>query len=68
MDDSKESLKVLRVKAGLTQVQLAKKIGVTPLTIRTYEKNVENFRKADYNTIENLAKELNVPVSKINLG
>lgn len=65
---TKETLKVLRVKAGLSQVQLAEKVGNTSKTIGIYEADVNNLRKAEYDTIDDLAKALGVSVNDIFLG
>lgn len=34
-----ERIRLARLRAGLTQIQLAARIGVTPLTIRNYEQS-----------------------------
>lgn len=64
----KEKLKILRVKADLSQVELADKVGMTARTIGLYEADVNNLRKAEYETIDKLAKALNVSVDDIFLG
>lgn len=64
----KERLKVLRVKADLTQEELAGKAGVTSRTINAYEVDVNNMRKAKYETLEMIAKALGVQVDNIFLG
>lgn len=65
---TKEKLKVLRVKADLTQEELAQKAGLTTRSIGFYEADVNNLRKAKYPTLENLAKALGVSVDDIFLG
>lgn len=64
----KERLKILRVKADLTQEELATKAGVTSRTINAYEVDVNNMRKAKYETLEKIAKALGVEVDNIFLG
>lgn len=63
----KDSLKVLRVKAGLKQSELAEKIGATQTSIARYESNVEVLRGASYRTIEALAEALGVTMDDIDL-
>lgn len=65
---TKEKLKIHRVRASLTQEQLAAKTGVTARTIGKYESCVNNLRKAEYETIEKLAHALGVNVDDIFLG
>lgn len=65
---TKESLKVLRVKTGLTQEEFAEKAGVSAKMIGLYEADVSYLRRAKYKTLEKLAKALNVEVDNIFLG
>ncbi|HLS61507.1 MAG TPA: helix-turn-helix transcriptional regulator [Virgibacillus sp.] len=65
---SKEKLRVLRAKANMTQTELADKVGRTPRSIGLYEADVNNLRKAEYRTIEKLARVLGVTVNDIFLG
>lgn len=62
-----ESLKVLRIKAGLSQDQLAIKSGSTQASITRYESDVQHLRKASYNTLCGLAKALGVEVTNIRM-
>ena len=66
--DAKEKLKVLRVKAELSQEELAKKSGLTSRSIGFYEADVNNLRKAKYETIAVIADVLGVSVNDIFLG
>lgn len=59
----KERLKTARVDAGLTQVELAQKIGVTARTIQNYE--LGGRRPKNYTTVEQLAKALGVLPSSL---
>lgn len=65
---AKESLKILRVRADLTQKQLGEKAGMSGEIISHYEKDVNNLRKAQYSNIEKLALALGVSVDDIFLG
>lgn len=64
----KERLQVLRENAGLTQGELADKVGVSVSTINDYESNVNNLRETEYETLETIANALNVQVDHIFLG
>ncbi|PIC72396.1 helix-turn-helix transcriptional regulator [Sporosarcina sp. P17b] len=64
----KEKLKVLRVKADLSQEELARKAGMTSRSIGLYEADVNNLRKARYETVATLAEALGVTVNDIFLG
>lgn len=65
---AKEKLKVLRVKAELSQEELALKVGMTSRSIGLYEADVNNLRKARYETIAALADALGVTADDIFLG
>lgn len=65
---NKEKLKVLRAKADLTQQELADKAGISSKSLGLYEADVNNLRKAEYRTIENIANALGVTVNDIFLG
>lgn len=53
----KERIKEMRVKAGLTQVQLAEKAGVTARTIQNYE--LGNRKPSNMEVIQKIADALN---------
>ncbi|MEY8443321.1 helix-turn-helix transcriptional regulator [Lactococcus ileimucosae] len=55
----------LRKLNHLSQEELAAKTGLTAKTINTYEKDVNNLRKARYENIEKIAKTLKVTVDDI---
>lgn len=59
------TLKTLRRFRGKTQEELAKDTGITSRTIMSYESDVNNLRKASYETIEKLAGALDVSVDDI---
>ncbi|AYD39598.1 helix-turn-helix domain-containing protein [Clostridium fermenticellae] len=52
-------IKKIRESKGLTQKQLAEKIGVTPVTITRYE---NDNRKPDFDTLEKIADYFNVSI------
>ena len=52
----KERIKEMRVKAGLTQVQLAEKAGVTARTIQNYE--LGNLKPSNVEVIQKIADAL----------
>lgn len=57
-DDSvAEKIKSAREKAGLTQAQLAEKIGTTPQNISQYERGIRNPK---YDTLEKIARAVGV--------
>ena len=68
MTKTKEKLRVLRVKADLTQEELAEKAGINTRSIGFYEADVKNLRKAKYETLVKLAEALDVSVDDIFLG
>lgn len=64
----KEKLRVLRAKAEMSQEDLAQKAGLTSRSIGMYEADVNNLRKAKYETIAGIADALGVSVNDIFLG
>lgn len=52
-----ERLRFLRESRGMTQIELAKKIGVAPTTYRNYE---NTSREPNYDTLVNIANHLDV--------
>lgn len=68
MLDKKLQLKQLRVLSNLSRDELAKKTGLTSRTIYSYEKDINNLRKANYETLEKLASALGVSVDNIFLS
>lgn len=55
-------LKELRIKHGLSQIELAKKFNVAQNTVSNWE---NGSRQADYETLNNLANLFNVSVDYI---
>lgn len=66
--EKKDSLKLHRVRAGLTQTDLANLAGVTKNTISKMETGYAPLRNSSYDTLEKLAKALNIEVSDLDLG
>ena len=60
----KLSLKQARVGAGLTQEQIAEKLGVSNITYLTYEKNPSKMR---VDRLLTFAKETGVDISMLKL-
>lgn len=58
-DSVAEKIKTAREKAGLTQAQLAEKVGTTSQNISQYERGIRNPK---YNTLEKIAHALGVNV------
>lgn len=55
-----QNIKAIRKKHGLTQAQLAQKVGLSTIAIRQYE---NGLRKPNYVVIEKLAKALDCDIS-----
>lgn len=62
MDGSKNVIKTLREQKGMSQSELAKKIGVTKAAVSYYEKGA---RMPQDRTVIKLAAALNVPVGEL---
>ena len=54
-----DNLRSIRVKKGLSQHQLAKKIGISQNTLSEYETNV---RYPSLDKVYNMANALNIPI------
>lgn len=68
MRDKQFSIKELRARKDISQVELADLTGLAPGTIYLYEKDINNLRSASYSTIEKLAQALDVETNEIFLG
>lgn len=55
-------IKKARIEAGLTQAELAKKLGITPQVISQYERGVKNPK---FETVAKIAAVLDIPAKKI---
>ena len=60
--DTGAAIKQARIKAGMTQAELAKKMGVTPQTVRQYERGLINPK---IETIEKFATALGVDAKEL---
>lgn len=58
-------LKALRVKAGLTQREVAESVGINPGTYTQYEQGVKNFDHARINVILGVCIKLNCSLEDI---
>ncbi|API89397.1 hypothetical protein BKP56_09085 [Marinilactibacillus sp. 15R] len=63
--EEKYTIKQLRGLRGMTQAELAKKVGVTENTIGEYESKPGRIKNAKYSTIERLAHALQVDIGDI---
>jgi len=68
MVNKKLQLKQLRILNSLSREELAVLTGLTSRTIYNYEKDINNLRKANYETLEKLASALGVSVDNIFLS
>lgn len=68
MVNKKLQLKQLRILNSLSREELAVQTGLTSRTIYNYEKDINNLRKANYETLEKLASALGVSVDNIFLS
>lgn len=64
----KYTLKQWRNLRGLSQEDLARKVGVTSRTIANYEKDVEQFGNASYQIVQKIVDALDINLSVIFLG
>ncbi|MFB5068318.1 MAG: helix-turn-helix transcriptional regulator [Aerococcus sanguinicola] len=60
----KYTLAQWRKLRGMSQEELAFRVGVTARTIANYEKDVTNFGKASYDTVQKLADVLDIKLSQ----
>jgi transcriptional regulator with XRE-family HTH domain len=58
-------LKEIRLKAGLSQSQLAEKSGVNVRMIQHYEQCTKDINGAHINTLASLANALSCPLSEL---
>lgn len=65
---TRETIKLLRARAEMSQEELASRVGISSKTIGNYEKDVNNLRRAKYKTLQNMATVLGVEVEDIFLG
>ena len=68
LSDNKSTLYDLRRSRRMTQKELAEQTGLTERTTITYEMDIKKFRKAKYETVENIAKILGVSIDQIFLS
>lgn len=68
LGNQKYTLKQLRALKSMSRQQLADKVGVHYNTIMFYENDVNKLRQAEYETIEKIARALNVEIDNIFLN
>lgn len=61
----KKNLTALREEKGWSQEKLAKKVGVTPRTIRTWESDRDYLRNAKVKNIVKLCKVLKIDIDEL---
>lgn len=59
------NLKYYRTKAGLTQPELAAKVGISPRTLQDYEQDRKPLMKAAAITVLNMARILHCTVEDL---
>lgn len=59
------NMKIARIKKGLTQKGLAEKLGMSPSTINKLEVGKKDIKKLKFESIEKIAKELDIPVNEL---
>lgn len=63
--EEKYTLKQLRGLRGMTQAELARKVGISETTIYEYETQEGRLERAKYTTIYHIAEALDVEVDDI---
>lgn len=63
--EEKYTIRQLRGLRGMTQAELAEKVGVSETTIGEYESKPGRIKNAKYSTIEKLASALQVDIADI---
>ena len=59
------NLKLIRIKAGLTQAELSRKSGVNFRMIQHYEQGDKDLKKAAAETVVKLARALNCNITDL---
>ena len=60
-----ENIRFERKKAGLTQVELGARIGVSGSMIAQYESSAPYARQPKWGTLEKLAKAMGIPLTRL---
>ena len=58
----RDNLKTLRKRKGLTQLELAEKLGIAQSTLASYERGI---REPNFEMLENIADYFNVPMAEL---
>lgn len=64
----KKTLRQIRREKDMTQEELSKLTGITTRSITSYENDINALRSTNYDTLEKIAKALDVEVDNIFLG
>lgn len=59
------NMKIARIKKGLRQVDLAKQVKMSPSTINRLEVGKQDIRQLKFESIEKIAKALDITVSEL---
>lgn len=59
------TLKIARIKKGLRQKDLAKKLGMSPSTINRLEVGKQDIKQLKFESIERIANALDITVSEL---
>ncbi|MDU4933993.1 MAG: helix-turn-helix transcriptional regulator [Peptostreptococcaceae bacterium] len=59
------TLKIARIKKGLRQKDLAKKLGMSPSTINRLEVGKQDIKQLKFESIEKIANALDITVSEL---
>ncbi|EHI68834.1 helix-turn-helix domain-containing protein [Streptococcus ictaluri] len=62
---TKSTLREIRIAQKITQHQLSEMTGISVRTIARYEKDIQTFRRAKYETLRGIAQALTVSVDDI---
>lgn len=68
LDKKKYPLENLRGLAGMSQKELAEKVGLSTWTISMYEKDINKFRAVSHVKLKEIAKALDVSIEDIFIG
>lgn len=58
-------MKIARIKKGLRQADLAKQVGMSPSTINRLEVGKQDVRQLKFESIEKIAKALDITVNEL---
>lgn len=59
------NMKIARIKKGLRQIDLAKQVGMSPSTINRLEVGKKDIKQLKFESIEKIAKALDITVNEL---